>query len=91
LLSAAARAAVPYLQRALEERATIDLKALAASAQQKLAAVITDLRKNDDGLRIDATVTGVRLGDIAFDSTTLRVVAEATGQVSVAITALPNL
>lgn len=91
LLGAAARAAVPYLQHALEERATIDLKALAASAQQKLAAVITDFRKNDDGLRIDATVTGVRLGDIAFDSTTLRVVAEATGKVSVAITALPNL
>ncbi|KQW22047.1 hypothetical protein ASC80_01185 [Afipia sp. Root123D2] len=91
LLGAAARAAVPYLQHALEERATIDLKALAASAQQKLAAVITDFRKNDDGLRIDAAVTGVRLGDIAFDSTTLRVVAEATGTINVAITALPDL
>jgi hypothetical protein len=91
LLGAAARAAVPYLQHALEERATIDLKALAASAQQKLAAVITDFRKNDDGPRIDAAVTGVRLGDIAFDSTTLRVVAEATGTINVAITALPDL
>jgi hypothetical protein len=91
LLGAAARAAVPYLQHALEERATIDLKALAASARQKLAAVITDFRKNDDGLRIDAAVTGVRLGDIAFDSTTLRVVAEATGTINVAITALPDL
>lgn len=91
LLGAAARTAMPYLQQALEERATIDLKALAASAQQKLSAVITDFRKNDDGLRIDAAVTGVRLGDIAFDSTTLRVVAEATGTINVAITALPDL
>lgn len=91
LLGAAARAAVPYLQRALEERATIDLKTLAASAQQKLAAVITDFRKNDNGLRIDAAVTGVRLGGIAFDSTTLRVVAEATGQINVTITSLPDL
>lgn len=91
LLGAAARAAVPYLQRALEERATIDLKTLAASAQQKLAAVITDFRKNDNGLRIDAAVTGVRLGGITFDSTTLRVVAEATGQINVTITSLPDL
>jgi hypothetical protein len=91
LLGAAARAAVPYLQRALEERATIDLKTLAASAQQKLAAVITDFRKTDNGLRVEAAVTGVRLGDIAFDSNTLRVVAEATGNISVTITALPDL
>jgi hypothetical protein len=91
LLGAAARAAGPYLQRALEERATIDLKTLAASAQQKLAAVITDFRKTDNGLRVEAAVTGVRLGDIAFDSNTLRVVAEATGNISVTITALPDL
>jgi hypothetical protein len=91
LMGAAARAATPYLQKALTERATIDLKSLAANAQQKLSSIITDFRTTDDGLRIDAAVTSLRLGDIAFDSNTLRVIAEASGSIDVTVTSLPSL
>ena len=88
---AAARPAIPYLQRALEQRATIDLKTFAANAQQKISSVIGDLRKNDEGIRVEASVTSIRLGSIAFDSNTLRVIAEAEGTINVAVTSLPNL
>lgn len=91
LLGAAARPAIPYLQRALEQRATIDLKAFAANAQQKIASVVAGFRKNDEGVRIDASVTSIRLASIAFDSSTLRVIAEAEGSIGVAVTSLPNL
>ena len=91
LLGAAARPAVPYLQRALEQRATIDLKTFAANAQQKISSVVADMRKSDEGIRVDASVSSVRLGSIAFDSGTLRIIAEAEGAISVAVTSLPNL
>lgn len=90
LLGTAAQAAIPYLQRALAEHARIDLKALTTSAQQKLASVITDLRTSDDGLRVETDVTGLRLGDIAFDSHTLRVIVEVSGSLAVAVTSLPH-
>ena len=44
-----------------------------------------------DGVRIAADITSLRLADIAFDSKTLRVTAEAAGAVNVTITALPGL
>lgn len=91
LLGAAARPAVPYLQRALEQRATIDLKTFAANAQQKISSIVADMRKSDQGIRVDASVSSVRLGSIAFDSSTLRIIAEAEGAISVSVTALPNL
>lgn len=91
LLGAAARPAIPYLQRALEQRATIDLKTFAANAQQKIAGVVAGFRRNDEGIRVDASVSSVRLGGIAFDSRTLRVIAEADGSIGVAVTSLPNL
>jgi hypothetical protein len=91
LLGAAARPAIPYLQSALEQRATIDLKTFAANAQQKISAIVSDMRKNDEGIRIEASVSSVRLGSIAFDSSTLRIIAEAEGSISVAVTSLPNL
>lgn len=90
LMGAAARAATPYLQKALAERATIDLKSLAANAQQRLSSIITGFRATDQGLRVDAAVTSLRLGDIAFDSDTLRVIAEASGSIDVTITSLPG-
>ncbi len=90
LLGAAAQMATPYLKDALAQHATIDLKALAATAQQKLAGLVTDMRANDDGLRIEAAVTSLRLGDIAFDSKTLRVLAEVSGSINVHVTALPR-
>lgn len=91
LLGAAARPAIPYLQRALEQRATIDLKTFAANAQQKISAIVSDFRKNDEGIRVDASVASIRLGSIAFDSKTLRIIAEAEGAIAVSVTSLPNL
>jgi hypothetical protein len=91
LLGTAARAAMPQLQQALAERATIDLKPFATNAQKKIAAVIADLQKNEDGVRVAAEITSLRLSDIAFDSKTLRVTAAAGGAINVTITALPGL
>jgi hypothetical protein len=91
VLGAAARAAVPHLQRALAERATVDLKPFATNAQKKLAAAISDFQKNEDGVRVAAEITSLRLADIAFDSRTLRVIAEADGTINVYVTTLPAL
>ena len=91
LLGTAARAAMPHLQRALAERATVDLKPFASNAQKKIAAVIADFQKSDDGVRVTAEITSLRLADIAFDSKTLRVIAEADGTINVYLTALPGL
>jgi len=91
LLGAAARAAVPHLQKALAERATIDLKPFASNAQQKIADVIAGFRKNEDGVRVAAEISSLRLADIAFDSKMLRVIAEATGTINVYINTLQGL
>jgi hypothetical protein len=91
LLGAAARAAMPHLQRALTEKATIDLKPFATNAQKKIAAAIADFQKNEDGVRVAAEITSLQLADIAFDSKTLRVIAEAQGTINVYVTALPGL
>ena len=40
---------------------------------------------NDDGVRVTAEITSLRLADIAFDSKTLRVIAEAEGMINVDI------
>jgi hypothetical protein len=91
LLGAAARAVMPHLQKALAEKATIDLKPFAANAQNKIAAVISDFQQNADGVRVAAQITGLRLASIAFDSKTLRVIVVAQGTMNVAVTALPKL
>jgi len=91
LLGAAARAAMPHLQQALAEKTTVDLKPFATNAQKKIAAAISDFQKNEDGVRVAAEITSLRLADIAFDSKTLRVIAEAEGAINVYITALPGL
>jgi hypothetical protein len=91
LLGAAARAAMPHLQRALTEKATIDLKPFATNAQQKIAAAISEFQKNEDGTRVAAEITALRLSDIAFDSKTLRVIAEAEGAINVYVTTLSGL
>jgi hypothetical protein len=91
LLGAAARAALPHLQRVLAEKAVIDLKPFASNAQKKLAAAISDLQKNEDGVRVAADITRLRLVDIAFDSRTLRVIAQAEGAINVYISTLPGL
>ena len=91
LLGAAAREAMPYLQKALAEKAVIDLKPFAANAQKKIADAIADFQKNEDGVRVEAEITSLRLADIAFDSKTLRVTAEADGAINVFVTALGGL
>src|SRR5881628_1387321 len=90
LLGSAARAAAPYLQKALAEKAVVDLKPFASNAQKRIAAVISDFRKNEDGVRVSAEITTLRLAGIAFDSKTLRVIAEANGAINVTVTALPG-
>jgi hypothetical protein len=79
VLGAAARAAIPYLQKALADNAVVDLKPFAASARQSIEAAITDFQAPVDGVEVEAAVTGLRLVGIDFDSTTLRVIAEADG------------
>ena len=91
LLGAAAREAMPYLQKTLAEKAVIDLKPFAANAQKKIAEAIADFQKNEDGVRVEAEITSLRLADIAFDSKTLRVTAEAEGAINVFVTALGGL
>ena len=89
LLGAAARAAIPYLKDSLEENAVIDLKPFAANARKSIEAAIVDFQRQTEGVRAEAAVTGLRLVEIAYDSRTLRVVAEAEGTVKVAVTKLP--
>jgi hypothetical protein len=90
LLGMAARQAMPYLQKMIEERATIDLKPFATEAREKISAMLADFRKNDQGVKVDAAITSVRLAEIAYDSKTLRIIAEADGSINVAVTQLPN-
>jgi hypothetical protein len=91
LLGAAARAAMPHLQKALADKASVDLKPFAINAQKKIAAAIADFQKNEDGVRVAAEITSLRLAALAFDSRTLRVIAEAEGAINVTITTLPAL
>jgi hypothetical protein len=91
LLGAAARAAMPHLQKVLADKAAVDLKPFLGNAQKKIATAIADLQKNEDGVRVAAEITSLNLADIAFDSKTLRVIADAAGTINVAITALPGL
>jgi hypothetical protein len=91
LLGAAARAAMPHLQKALAQMATVDLKPFIGDAQKRIATAISDFQKNEDGVKVVADITSLSLTDIAFDSKTLRVIAEADGAINVTITALPGL
>jgi Domain of unknown function (DUF4403) len=91
LLGTAARAVMPHLQRALYEKATVDLKPFAINAQNKIAEAIADFQKNENGVRVEADISSLRLADIAFDSKTLRVIAEAAGEINVYVNKLPEL
>ncbi|MCP3373474.1 DUF4403 family protein [Bradyrhizobium cajani] len=91
LLGAAARAVVPQMQQALVQKATLDLKPIVANAREKIAAAIADYQKSEDGLKVDARIDSLTLADIAFDSKTLRVVAEAGGSLNVSVTKLSGM
>jgi hypothetical protein len=89
LLGAAAKAAVPALERAVARNAVVDLQPLAANARKSIEAAIAEFHKNVSGVRLDTAVTNLRLAGIEFDAKTLRVMGEATGTVRVAISAFP--
>ena len=91
LLGAAARAGMHYLQQALADSAVIDLKPFAADAKKKIAAALAEFEKAGQGVRVDTAVDDLRLTGIAFDSTTLRVIAEADGSAKVAVSELPKM
>lgn len=88
LLGAAARAAVPYLEKAVAEHAVVDLVPLAANARRSIDVAISDFRNSADGVRVDAAVTDLRLVGVEFDAKTLRVIAEVNGSVGVVVTKL---
>jgi hypothetical protein len=79
LLGAAARAAIPYLQKSLADNAVVDLKPLAENAKKSIEVAITDFQAPVDGVEVEASVKALRLVGIEFDSATLRVTAEAQG------------
>lgn len=88
LLGTAARAAIPYVEGALAESAVVDLKPFAANARANIAGALADFQEQSDSMQVQATVTDVRLTEIAFDAKTLRIVAEAQGTAKVLITKL---
>jgi hypothetical protein len=91
LLGAAARAVMPHLQKVLAEKTTVDLKPFLGDAQKMVASAISDLQKNGDGVRVTADIANLALADIAYDSKTLRLIAEVSGTINVTVAALPGL
>ncbi len=69
----------------------VDLKPFAADAKKKIAAALADFQQAEDGVRVDAAVTDVRLTGIAFDSKTLGVIAEADGSARGSVSKLPSM
>src|SRR5262249_27322253 len=90
LLDMAARAAGPYLEAAVAQNAVIDLAPFAANARRSIEAALADFRRRQDGVQVDAAISALRLVDIAFDASTLRVIAEADGNANVTVTSLPS-
>jgi Domain of unknown function (DUF4403) len=88
LLGAAADAAAPYLQKMLVDKAVIDLKPFAADAKKRLAAAVGDFAAQEKGLRATVSVDELRLTGVAYDSKTLRIIANANGSVNVAVSSL---
>ena len=90
LVSAAARAALPYLQTTLAEKAVIDLKPFAAGARESIAAAVDAFTRQEPGVRVDAAISDLRLASIEFDAVILRLVMEVNGTVAASVTALPK-
>ena len=88
LLGEAAQAAVPYLQKTLAEQAAIDLKPFAEDAKKRMAAAVADFTGGVSGVTASVTVNELRLLGIAYDDKTLRIIADAKGNASVAISSL---
>jgi hypothetical protein len=90
LIGVAAKTAIPSLQAALERNAVVDLKPALANARRSIDKALSDFRQHDNDVRVDATMTGLRLVGIEFDSRIVRVTAEADGIARVAVNKLPG-
>ncbi len=90
LLGAAAKTAVPALQNALTRYAVFDLRPALANARKSIDKALADFRKQDDGVKIDAQLTGLRLVGVEFDSEIVRVSAEIDGIARVSVSRLPG-
>jgi Domain of unknown function (DUF4403) len=88
VLGEAAQAAVPFLQKTLAEQAVIDLKPFAADAKKRIGAAVGDFSGQAGGLSATIAVNELRLTGIAYDDTTLRIIADAKGSVAVTISSL---
>ena len=88
MLGVAARTAMPYLVKGLEDHALVDLAPIADGIRKNIAASVTEFRKRTDNVRVDTELVDLRLVDVDFDSKTLRIIAEADGTVRVAVTKL---
>ena len=89
LVGAAAKTAIPYLQGALEKNAVIDLKPTLSNVRRSIDKALTDFRLQNDDIKVDATMTGLRLVGLEFDSKIVRITAEADGIARVALNKLP--
>ncbi len=88
LLGEAAKAAAPYLQQTLAEKAVIDLKPFAEDAKKHIATAAAQFADQAHGVTSDITIDDLRLVGIAFDDKNLRIITDAKGNVSVAISSL---
>ncbi|ACF02582.1 DUF4403 family protein [Rhodopseudomonas palustris] len=88
LLGDTARAAVPYLEKAIADKAVIDLKPESTNIQRRVGNMIATYQRNEDGLRISSEISSLRLSDLVFDSNMLRITAEANGILEVKVTRL---
>ena len=88
LLGEAAQAVLPHLQRTLAEKAVIDLKPFAADAKRRMADAVGEFTRQGGGVTANVAIDDLRLVGIAYDAITLRVIADAKGSVSVAISSL---
>jgi len=91
LFGSAAQAAIPYLRDALREQANIDLTTLLKDARAGIDQALTDFRKSVDGVNVDAKVNDLRVSAIAFDAKTMRIIADARGDIRVAVSKLPAM
>ena len=89
LIGAAVRAAMPFVQSAIEKNAVVDLKPFATNALASIETMLAEFKKPVDGVEIDAAITGLRMASIAFDSKTMRVIGEVQGNARALVRKLP--
>jgi hypothetical protein len=88
VLGEAAQTALPYLQSLLADQTVIDLKPFATDAKKRIAAAASAMSNQASGASVNVAVNDLRLVGIAYDDTTLRIIGNAKGLVSVAVSTL---